>query len=133
VGVFQRMSWWILYLTIILLIKTGLRKNLLCTFFLLVFFENVLRTLNQFIRIILITIYSWFKGLYLFYWFLLIAKNLFYNWLLIKFNIIITIPQIVVIFQNEVYHMFIWILYWLLAAEDFILIAERYPWSWYNL
>jgi len=133
VGVFQRMSWWILYLTIILLIKTGLRKNLLCTFFLLVFFENVLRTLNQFIRIILITIYSWFKGLYLVYWFLLIAKNLFYNWFLIKFNIIITILQIVVIFQNKVYHMFIWILYWLLVVEDFILIAERYPWSRYNL
>jgi hypothetical protein len=131
VGVFQRMSWWILYLTIILLIKTGLRKNLLCAFFLLVFFENVLRTLNQFIRIILINIYSWFKGLYLVYWFLLIAKNLFYTWLLIKF--IITILQIVFIFQNEVYHMFIWILYWLLVAEDFILIAERYPWSRYNL
>jgi len=133
VGVFQRMSWWILYLTIILLIKTGLRKNLLCAFFLLVFFENVLRTLNHFIRIILITIYLWFKGLYLVYWFLLIAKNLFYSWFLIKFNIIIAVLQIVVIFQNEVYHMFIWILYWLLVVEDFILIAERYPWSRYNL
>ncbi len=121
--VYHRLSWGILYLTIILLKKTSLWKYLLCAFFLLVLFENVLRNLKNFIWVILLTIYSWFIRLNFIYRLILITENLFHNRFLIDFNILI-FNKIVIIFHNRVSHMFIRVFDWKFVAQDIVLITE---------